>query len=128
MAESNMSELGEDLEIAGDVVATEGAMEMLDGAEDLDIARDAAAIGVAEVAAAASDLTRAEDAAFVAERVQHLSDVMGEAGVVDVAEGVDMLMTGADVRAMGVPRRSDQRRRVGARSGTGANGRRTVDN
>ena len=101
MAESEMNELGEDLEIAGDVVATEGAMEMLDGADDLDIARDAAAIGVAEVAAAASDLTRAVDAEIVAERVQHLSEVVGEAGVVDVAEGVEMLMTGADVRAMG---------------------------
>ncbi len=59
------------------------------------------AIGVAEVASGASDLTRAADAAVVAERVQVLSDIVGEAGIVDVGEGVDMLMKGGNVRAMG---------------------------
>ena len=32
---------------------------------------------------------------------QQLSDIVGLAGVVDVAEGVDMLLKGGDVRAMG---------------------------
>ena len=49
----------------------------------------------------ASDLTRAADAALVAERVQQLSDVVSMAGVMDVEEGVDMLMKGGDVRTMG---------------------------
>ena len=39
--------------------------------------------------------------AIAADRMQQLSDLVGEAGVVDVAEGVDMLMKGGDVRAMG---------------------------
>ena len=33
------------------------------------------------------------------ERVQQLSDIVGAAGVMDVAEGVDMLIKGGDVRA-----------------------------
>ena len=83
------------------MVEFEGAMEMAEGAEDLQVAKTAAAIGVAEVAAGASDLTRAADAALVAERVQELSEIVGAAGIVDVAEGVDMLMKGENVRAMG---------------------------
>ena len=58
-------------------------------------------IGVANVAAGSSDLTRAADAALVAERVQQLSEVVSMAGVTDVEEGVDMLMKGGDVRTMG---------------------------
>jgi hypothetical protein len=46
-------------------------------------------------------LTRAADAAIVAERVQDLSDIVGAAGIVDVEEGIDMLMKGGDVKAMG---------------------------
>ena len=43
---------------------------------------------MAEVAAGASDLTRAADAAVVAERVQELSEMVEGPGIVDVAEGV----------------------------------------
>ena len=68
--------------------------------EDLKVAKAAGAVGVAEVAAGASDLTRGR-CAVAAERMQQLSDIVGAAGVVDVAQGVDMLIKGGDVRAMG---------------------------
>ena len=96
-----MVETGEELEVAGVVVAVEGAAAMVEGVEDLAVARAATAVGVAEVAAGARDLTRAEDAAIAAERMQDLSDIVGAAGVVDVAQGVDMLLKGGNVRAMG---------------------------
>ena len=47
---------------------------------------------MSQVAAASSDLTRAADAALVADRVQELSEVVGVAGEVDVEEGVEMLI------------------------------------
>ena len=56
---------------------------------------------MSQVAAASSSLTRAADAALVAERVQQFSEVVSMAGVTDVEEGVDMLMKGGDVRTMG---------------------------
>ena len=65
------------------------------------MAKAAAKVGVAEVAAGASDLTSAADAAVAAERMQTLSDIVGAAGVVDVAEGVNMVLKGGDVQAMG---------------------------
>ena len=101
MSKAKLAETGETLEIAGTMAEIEGAEEMVDGAADLQVAKEAVAIGVAEVASGASDLTRAADAAVVAERVQVLSDIVGEAGIVDVGEGVDMLMKGGNVRAMG---------------------------
>ena len=65
------------------------------------MAKAAARVGVTEVAAGASDLTSAADAASDAAHIQALSEIVGAAGVVDVAEGVDMLMKGGNVRAMG---------------------------
>jgi hypothetical protein len=56
---------------------------------------------VQQTAAAASDLTRAADAALVSARVKELGEIVGAAGVVDVEEGVDMIMKGGDVKAMG---------------------------
>ena len=101
VSKEKLAETGEELEVAGTVAEFEGAAGMVAGAQDLKVAKAAGAVGVAEVAAGASDLTRATDAALAAERMQQLSDIVGEAGVVDVAEGVDMLIKGGDVRAMG---------------------------
>lgn len=101
VSKEKLTETGEDLEVAGAVIAVEGAVTVAEGVEDLAVARVATAVGVAEVAAAASDLTRSADAAIAAERMQQLSDVVGVAGVVDVAQGVDMLLKGGNVRAMG---------------------------
>ena len=56
---------------------------MAEGLENLEVAQTAVArLAVAQVAAASSDLTRAADAALVAERVQDLSEIVGVAGVV----------------------------------------------
>ena len=101
VSKDKLAETGEELEVAGTVAEFEGAAGVVAGAQDLKVAKAAGAVGVAEVAAGASDLTRATDAALAAERMQQLSDIVGEAGVVDVAEGVDMLIKGGDVRAMG---------------------------
>ena len=101
VSKQQLAETGEALEVAGAVTAVEGAAGMVAGAQDLKVAKTAGAVGVAEVAAGASDLTRATDAALAAERMQQLSDIVGAAGVVDVAEGVDLLLKGGDVRAMG---------------------------
>ena len=101
VSKAELAETGEELEVAGTVAEFEGAAGVVAGAQDLKVAKAAAAVGVAEVAAGASDLTRAADAAVAAERMQQLSDIVGAAGVVDVAQGVDMLIKGGDVRAMG---------------------------
>ena len=101
VSKAKLAKTGEELEIAGMMAEIDGAAEMAEGAQDLQVAKAAVAVGVAEVAAGARDLTRAADAAIVAERAQELSDMVGAAGVTDVAEGVDMLIKGGDVRAMG---------------------------
>jgi len=101
VSKQQLAETGEELRVVGDLAAGEGAVEVAEGAEDLAAAQTAVQIGVAKVAAASSDLTRAADAALVSERVQQLSDVVSMAGVTDVEEGVDMLMKGGDVRTMG---------------------------
>jgi len=101
MSKAKLAATGEELEVEGAMTTVAGAMQAAEGLEDLEVARAAGGIGVAAVAAGASDLTRAADAAVVAEKVQQLSDLVGAAGIVDVAEGADMLMKGGDVRAMG---------------------------
>ena len=101
VSKQQLTATGEELEEVGVVAKLEGENQMIEGAQDLEVAQAAVQIGVAEVAKGSSDLTRAADAAIVAERVQELSDVVGAAGVVDVEEGVDMLMKGGDVKAMG---------------------------
>jgi hypothetical protein len=100
VSKKKLAKTGQDLEINGTVAEIEGMNQVAAGAQDLRAAKTAVKIGVAEVAAASSDLTRAEDAALAAQRMQQLSDAVGVAGVVDVAEGVDMVMKGGDVRAM----------------------------
>jgi hypothetical protein len=76
VSKQQLAETGEDLEVVGVVAKLEGENQMVEGAEDLEVARTAVKIGVANVAAGSSDLTRAADAALVAERVQQLSEVV----------------------------------------------------
>jgi hypothetical protein len=101
VSKKQLTATGEELEVVGVVAKLEGENQMIEGAQDLEVARTAVKIGVAEVAAGSSDLTRAADAAIVADRMQELSEIVGAAGIVDVEEGVEMLMKGQDVRAMG---------------------------
>jgi hypothetical protein len=95
-----LTQTGEDLEVVGTVAEVAGAIEVAEGLDDLATAQTAVQIGVAKVASASSNLTRAADAALVAERMQDLSEIVAAAGVVDVEEGVEMMMKGGDVKAM----------------------------
>ena len=101
VSKQQLAETGEELEVVGDLVAEDGAVEAAEGLDVLDVAQTAMRIGVVEVAAGSSDLTRAADAALVADRMQELSEVVSAAGIVDVEEGVDMIIKGGDVKAMG---------------------------
>src|SRR6476646_7313448 len=78
----------------------EGSEHFLEGEETLDAALEMGRAGRAAMAAGASDLTRAQDAQIVADRVAVLSDVVATAGVVDMAEGVDLLTASEDVEVM----------------------------
>src|SRR5512143_1993852 len=101
VSKQQLTETGAELEVVGAMAEVEGASEMVEGAENLEAAKVIGMVAVQQTAAASSDLTRAADAALVADRVKDLSEIVGAAGVVDVEEGVDMLMKGGDVKAMG---------------------------
>ena len=101
VSKKQLAKTGEELEAVGAVAEVAGAVEMAEGLENLEVAQTAVRIGVSQVAAASSDLTRAADAALAADRVQELSEIVGAAGVVDIEEGVDMLMKSDNVKAMG---------------------------
>jgi hypothetical protein len=60
-----------------------------------------ATVGTVLVGEGASDLTQAEDKKIMSDRMADVSDVVGAAGIVDVAEGVEMIMKGGNVKAMG---------------------------
>ena len=99
---ATQKEEGKDLEVkqeeeAAELMAEAGAEQLVTGAEELELAGDLAADAAAELAAGASDLTRAEDALFVAERLSDLSGVVAAAGVVDMAEGAELLAASDDV-------------------------------
>jgi hypothetical protein len=70
------------------------------GADALATAQAAAQIGVAAVAAGASDVTRGVDAVAVASRVAQLSEVVGAAGVADIAQGAELLAASEDIETM----------------------------
>lgn len=59
----------------------------------------AARAGAAAMGQAASDLTRATDAAVAAERIAQLAEIAATAGIVDVAEGAEILAASGDVSA-----------------------------
>src|SRR4051812_28722043 len=99
MSKAKMAATGEELEVAGAETAMAGVAKIAQGVEDLEVAKAAVAFGVAEVAEGASDLTSAADAASDAAHVQALSEIVGAAGVMDVEEGVEMLLKGGNVRA-----------------------------
>jgi len=95
-------EEGKDLEVkqqeeAAELMAEVGAEQLVTGVEELELAGDLAADATGELAAGASDLTRAEDALSVAERLSDLSGVIATAGVVDMTEGAQMLAASDDI-------------------------------
>ena len=68
-----------ELQAAAEMAVEEGAAEVAEGLETLELAADMAAVSAAELAAGASDLTRATDLEIVADRVAGLSEVVAAA-------------------------------------------------
>jgi hypothetical protein len=101
VSKQQLAATGAELEVVGEIAEVEGAEEMVEGAENLEAAKVIGMVAVQQTAAASSDLTRAADAAIVSERVGELSEIVAAAGIVDVEEGVAMLMKGDNVKAMG---------------------------
>jgi hypothetical protein len=77
-----------------------GAMGVVAGVEDIHTAQAVAAAAAGDLAAGASDLTRARDVTVVAERMSDLSGVVAAAGVTDVAQGAELLAKSEDVAAL----------------------------
>ena len=86
VSKKQLAETGAEMQVAGTVSEIAGMAEVADGLDELAVAQQAVRLGVAEVAAGSSDLTRAADAAIVAERMQDLSEIVGAAGVTDVSD------------------------------------------
>ena len=100
MSKRKLAEKAEELEVAAIVTSVEGAQLVSQGEAELRAAGEVAAVGAAELAKGASDLTRAVDAEIVADRMARLSKAVEVAGVVDVAEGAEMLAASEDVGVM----------------------------
>ena len=82
------------------VMVEQGQRNVQAGVMEIGLARDVADGAMAEVAAGASNVTRAVDAAVVADRLGTLSNVVAAAGVNDIAQGADLMMASDDVQAM----------------------------
>ena len=76
VSKKKLAEQAEEMEVAAMATGIEGAMDMSEGADTLDLAGDVAAAGAAELAEGASDLTRAVDMEVVADRVAQLSNCL----------------------------------------------------
>ena len=100
VSKTKLAETASGLEMAAAVTGLDGALQVADGAQQLEAAQEVADLGAVELAAGASNLTRAVDAGIVAERMARLSETVAVAGVVDVAEGADMLAASDDVNVM----------------------------
>jgi len=89
-----------DTKAAAEALADEGMFEAEEGLDTIAAARGAVQDAAANIGAAASDLTRARDVEIVAGRLTRLSEVVGAAGVTDIAEGAELLATSDDVEDM----------------------------
>jgi hypothetical protein len=101
ISKQKLAKQAEAVEEAAVGLAIEGAVEMEEGKETLETGRVAVRLAAAEMAAGASDLTRAEDALLAASRMADLSDVVEAAGAVDMAQGVELLAESEDVKTIG---------------------------
>ncbi len=111
------------LQNAAIITAVEGAEQAADGAQLVSAGRDLAGVALQATASAASDLTRAQDAARVAQRVEDIGRVVGAAGEADLAQGIGMMATASDIQALSTAFRAlsnddlDQGLRIGRISG-----------
>ena len=67
--------------------------------------------GRGSLAAGVSDVTHGVDQMIVADKLAMLSEVVGAAGSLDVAEGVEALVTSEDIDVQSTRRRDDERQR-----------------
>ena len=100
VSKKKLAETAEGMEVGAEMMAVSGVVGVAAGMETLEDTRKMVRAGAEELASGASDLTRAADTAFVAERVARLSDVVGEAGMVDMAQGVALLAHSEDVKVL----------------------------
>jgi len=100
VSKKELAQTAEAMETEAVVTGLEGAAEAEQGAEKLKVARKAVRAGAAELAAGASDLTRAVDVQVVADRMATLSEAVATAGVADIAQGAQMLAASDDVEVM----------------------------
>lgn len=88
------------LQTAAAITAVEGAAQAADGAQLVVAGRELAGVALQATASAASDLTRAQDAARVAQRVGELGRVVGAAGEADLAQGIGMMSTASEIQSL----------------------------
>jgi hypothetical protein len=100
VSKRKLNEKADAMEKAAIVTGVQGELEAIHGAERLDAAADMAAVGAVVMGKGASDLTRAEDAKLMSERMAVVSEVVSAAGAADVAQGAAMLATSEDVSVM----------------------------
>ena len=100
MSKRKLNETAEALEEVAVVTAVSGEMEVVDGAGKLEEAADMAASGAVLIGQGASHLTRAQDEKIMADRMAVVSDVVAVAGVIDMAEGAEMLAASDDVNVL----------------------------
>jgi len=101
VSKQKLAKQADALEGAAIGMGLEGAVGMAEGEETLQAAGDVARLAAAELAVGASKMTRAVDAELVASRMADLSEVVGEAGVVDMAQGAELLADSDDVKTIG---------------------------
>jgi hypothetical protein len=84
----------EDIAIQEGVVGLDQAKQ---GLNKLEAAREVGTLGRGAIAVGAATLTRGADEIAVAEGLSKISDVVGAAGIVDVAQGAELLEHSEDV-------------------------------
>jgi len=81
-------------------IGSQGVKHVAEGVAILEASADVARVGAAALAAGASDLTRAEDALIVADRLETLSQVVAVAGALDLEQGAELLANSVDIEVM----------------------------
>ena len=100
VSKRKLNETAGAMEQAAVLAAVTGEKEVIQGAERLDAAADMASAGAVLMGKGASDLTKAEDAKLMSERMAVLSDVVSAAGSADIAQGAAMLAASENVNVM----------------------------
>lgn len=100
VSKKKLNETAQAVELGSQLEAAVGLGEVAEGMETLDEARTYVQAGAATLASASSNLTRAADAALVSERMAQMSAAVGEAGVVDLAQGEALLAESDNVKVL----------------------------